>query len=369
MKALFRTSPAALKNLAGTALLLMSLGCATHTQDGKGDVLAIGDISDYSVRFFDAKTGRPLERPLIAPGSGGLAGPMGILHDQRRREWLVANLVLEQPVPGEVLRYDAAGNPLGALVSGNDPNAPFNPRGMVLLGKGRERTLIVADIGDFDLSGKLLAYRVSGTRATFIANLDPNIDRPGTTPPFHARGVVLGPDGYLYVSIRNLPEPCGGSILRFDPRTLRYVDTVLSNPVDCNANVNDLQRPEGLVFSPDGDLYVTSFRRLPELCNCADNNKILIIPKKDLRSGKIRLPLDRIDLHRPDQPIVYAQALLFGPRGDLFVPMSNTGEVRRYDPDTKAYRSFVPVGGGLVEPWFLSFGRTDPATLKYGTWR
>jgi hypothetical protein len=165
-----------------------------------------------------------------------------------------------------------------------------------LLGKGRERVLFIADIGDFDLTGKLLAYRVVGTQATFIANLDPNIKKPGTTPPFHARGVVLGPDGYLYVSIRNLPEPCGGSILRFNPRTLAYVDTVLTNPVDCNANVNDLHRPEGLVFSPGGDLYVTSFRRLPELCNCIDNNRILIIPKKELRSGRIRLPLDRIDL-------------------------------------------------------------------------
>jgi hypothetical protein len=65
---------------------------------------------------------------------------------------------------------------------------------------------------------------------------------------------------------------------------------------------------------------------------------------------------------------VYAQALLFGPRGDLFVPMSNVGEVRRYDVASKTYRTFVPPGRGLVEPWFLSFGKTDPATLAYRYW-
>lgn len=365
MKPLFRTRSASLKNLVGAALLLMGLGCTTHPHDGRNDVLAIGDGSDNSVRFFDAHTGNLLPRPLVEPGSGGLIGPMGILHDRPRREWLVVNQNVGQPFPGVILRYDADGKPLGALVPSSDPNAPWAPRGMVLLGKGRERILIVADLGDIGLTGKLLAYRVVGTRARFIANLDPNIDKPGTTPPFHPRGVVLGPDGYLYVSIRNIPEPCGGSILRFDPKTLRYVDTVLSNPVDCKANVNDLQRPEGLVFSPGGDLYVTSLWRFPELCDCLDNNKILIIPKKELRSGKVRLPIKRIDLHRPDEPVVFAQALLFGPRGKLYVPILNTGEVRRYDVDTKAYTSFVPPGGGVAEPWWLSFGKTNSATLQY----
>ena len=362
----FRAIHASLKLLLRTSLLIIGLGTALHAQAAKGDVLAVGDLSDNSVRFLDARTGELLKRPLVEPGSGGLLGPMGILHDKRRNEWLVVSQNLDEPLPGEILRYDAAGKPLGALVPRTDPNAPLTPRGMVLLGNGAVRILFVADLGDIGVTGKLLAYLVVGTRATFIANLDPNLSKPGTTPPFHPRGVVLGPDGYLYVAIRNLPEPCGGSILRFDPRKLRFVDILISNPVDCNANVNDLQRPEALVFSPAGDLYITSFRQTPELCNCVDNSKILIIPKQDRRSGRIRLPLDRIDLHRTDEPNVYAQAILFGPRGNLFVPISNTGEVRRYDVQTKAYRTFVPLGQGLGEPWYLSFRKTDPATLAYG---
>jgi hypothetical protein len=363
----FRIHPASLKPLVRACLLAIGLGAALHAQAGKNDVLAVGDLSDNSVRFFDAHTGKLLKRPLVEPGSAGLIGPMGVLHDQRRNEWIVANQNLEQPFPGEILRYDAAGKPLGALVPRTDPNAPFAPRGLVLLDKGRERILVVPDMGDIGVPGKLLAYRVVGTRASFIANLDPNIRKPGTTPAFHPRGIVLGPDGYLYVTIRNIPEPCGGSILRFDPKKLKFVDTLITNPVDCNANLNDLHRPEGLAFAPDGDLYVTSFRRIPELCNCVDNSKILVIPKHQRRSGKIRLPLERIDLHRTDEPLVFAQALLFGPRGNLFVPITNTGEVRRYNVQTRAYWSFVPQGRGLGEPWYLSFGKTDTATLEYGS--
>jgi len=60
-------------------------------------------------------------------------------------------------------------------------------------------------------------------------------------------------------------------------------------------------------------------------------------------------------------------ALLFGPGGKLFVPIAETGEVRRYDVSTNqyTYTSFVPAGGPLVNPWYLTFGTTDPATLAY----
>lgn len=38
----------------------------------------------------------------------------------------------------------------------------------------------------------------------------------------------------------------------------------------------------------------------------------------------------------------------------------------RYDVKTKTFRAFVPQGGGVIAPWFLSFMKTDPATLAYG---
>jgi hypothetical protein len=78
----------------------------------------------------------------------------------------------------------------------------------------------------------------------------------------------------------------------------------------------------------------------------------------------------RIDLDLVGQPRAFAQALLFGPEGFLFVPISgngpDTGAVRRYNVDTKIFNLFVPPGGPLKSPQYLTFGNTDPGTLAYG---
>jgi len=53
------------------------------------------------------------------------------------------------------------------------------------------------------------------------------------------------------------------------------------------------------------------------------------------------------------------------------VPISgngpDTGAVRRYDVTTDTYTNFVAPGGPLGSPWYLTFGKTDPATLAYNT--
>jgi hypothetical protein len=72
-----------------------------------------------------------------------------------------------------------------------------------------------------------------------------------------------------------------------------------------------------------------------------------------------------------------AHALLFGPQGRLYVPIfiptvpPAYGEIRRYNVLNKTlpkkFDIFVPSvpGGPLHSPWFMTFGRTDPATLAY----
>jgi glucose/arabinose dehydrogenase len=376
-----RQTKRALLTMALQAVVVLAIAGGSGVNAARAsDVLAIGEESDSSVRFFDAQTGASLQQPMITPDSGKLQGPRGILFDAKRQEWLVVNQNEANNQAsnasggqyGEILRYDSSGSFLGALVRKTDPNAPFVPRGMALVtNKDGSRTLFVADmLGPQNHQtgpGRLLAYRVKGTQATFIANLDPNLTTPNTTEAFHPRGVVLGPDGYLYVSIRNL-TPCGGSILRFDPTALTFTDVVLSNPEDCTQNANDLHRPEGLVFSPNGDLYVTSFRK-----DASDTDKALIIPHAALESGQMSLPLGRINWDQVGGPRRFAQALLFGPDGDLFVPLNSDpnpslsqGEVRRYNTQTKTYSTFVPQGGGLNAPYYLSFWRTNPATLEYG---
>src|SRR5262249_7541878 len=74
------------------------------------------------------------------------------------------------------------------------------------------------------------------------------------------------------------------------------------------------------------------------------------------------------------QPRAFGQALEFGPGGKLFVPITgngpDSGSIRSYDVSTKKPSYTVLVasaaeGGPLGQPWYLTFGQTNPATLAY----
>ena len=60
------------------------------------------------------------------------------------------------------------------------------------------------------------------------------------------------------------------------------------------------------------------------------------------------------------------------PQGYLFVPITgngpDSGSVRRYNVATQTFDVFVPpnaADGSMVQPWYLTFGKTNPATLVY----
>jgi hypothetical protein len=398
-----RTALPARQPRAVLSVLLLGLfasGCAWHGPQHR-DVLAISDegmvadpgdpatFHDDSVKFFDARTGARLANAGVPPDTG-LVGPAAVLFpDGPAGGLLVVNQNQFQPTFGEVRHYDPGGRRLPDYVPATAPNAPWAPRGAVVVGhKDGTRTLFVADEGDPLTRGRLLAYTLRGGQVVdrdHPVNLDPHLrNSDGTAQDYHPRAAVLGPDGHLYVTLlgelRGLPAPgCGGSVLRFDPHRLAFIDVVIENPMRCRDNLYDLHRPEGLAFSPAGDLLVTSYRQrsfLPgDVVNREDNDRLLIIGRQCLRAPHgerekaCRAPLDRIDLWRPDlgQERAYATAMVFGPGGRLYVPISTSGEVRRYDLGTKAYTTFIAPNspGGPVTPQYLSFGRTDPATLLY----
>jgi hypothetical protein len=146
----------------------------------------------------------------------------------------------------------------------------------------------------------------------------------------------------------------------------------------------DFNRPEGLVFGPDGNLYVTSFAPDEFTATGTHTDRIQIFAGPySKRPGTL---IGHIDLDRPSdllQERAAAQALLFGPEGFLYVPIqapypvdgeppvegNSVGEVRRYNVFSKEYTVFYPSsldGGKLQNAWYLTFGKTDPATLAYG---
>jgi len=110
-------------------------------------------------------------------------------------------------------------------------------------------------------------------------------------------------------------------------------------------------------------MYVTSFKNFDD-ANSVD--KILIF------NGKTGQFLYQIALWQPEPGAnrAFAQALLFGPGGDLYVPITGgspetTGELRVYHLTTKMFTLLAKAGGPLQQPFYLTFCGTNPATLAY----
>ena len=310
------------------------------------DFLYIGDEIDNTVKRFTS-TGDFLGN-FVAPGSGGLNGPRGIIFNTVSN-LLVSNQIVNKQKNGNILKYNGiTGTFLGELVPSNGKGAAFAPRGIILY----NNVLFVADfLARNNKPGEVRLYNSSD--GEFLGNLD----HTGFSGQFYPRSLVIGPDGLLYVSVRNIPDPLGGWVLRFNPETMKFLDVFVQGNL-----INNLNRPEGLVFGPDNNLYITSFQR-----NQDDTDKVMIF------NGSTGAFLDKIDLYASGEPRAFAQALLFGPDGKLFVPITGgapsvVGSVRRYNVQNKNFDIIVPPdseNGPLGSPWYLTFGNTNPATLAY----
>lgn len=319
------------------AILAMTAG-----QLARADVLYIGEagLGVDTVKRFDAATG--VLDPTFAPS--GLLGPRGMVIDGDRL--LVANQNVDTHLSGEILAYDAAtGATLNPVVAEADKDAPYVPRGLVL---GFDGDLFV---GNFTTAfgkskGELLRY--DATTGELLSN-DPVTGFKNHD--FHPRGIVFGPDNMLYVaSPASISTGLGGAVLRFNADGT-FADVFVEDA----GGVGQLNRPEGIVFGPDGNLYVTSFRAAP-----GDVDGIRVYDP----DGSF---IKQINYYDPaTEPRVSAQALLFGPDDKLFVPLLNTGEVRAYDTASGDYETFIAAGTDLVNPVYLTFGLTDPRTLAYG---
>jgi DNA-binding beta-propeller fold protein YncE len=359
----------------GIALTMLGM-----TVNARADSLYVGDGSDNTVKRFNASSGT-FQSIFVASGSGKLDGPRGLIftHQKRSRDiLLIANQNVDQTFAGEILAYDGTtGFFVKALVPHSNPQAPVAPRGIVQ----REVLFVASDEGDDALNdGELRAYSKEGE---FITELPaPLAPSPAAKPHFHPRAVVIGPDGLLYVS--NAPKTpmqgnLQGEVLRYDPEKKVFKDVFVSDTqTDIQNRHVSFNRPEGLVFGPDGNLYVTSFRT-----DSADTDKILIFAGPGSTKNRPGAFLDKIDLDQVStDPLAraFAQALLFGPGGFLYVPITGTGlpqgttlgysagEVRRYNVGSKKFNVLVPPalqGGLMQQPWYLTFGHTDPGTLAY----
>jgi hypothetical protein len=365
------------------AALLSPLWCSGSSRaDGATDrdSLYVGDffgvpgpnntfqVISNSVSQFDAETGAFI-RVLINGSTGGIHGANGIVVDHLRPPKLVvANQNAALPVNGDIRVFDETTGALDSiLVPGTSEHAVDAPFGVLLYsGACCSGEVLVADEGDYPVDenppGQVVAY--DATDGTWLANFDTT----GYPNAFHPFGMVIGPDGKLYVSNRITEDPATGDVLRFDPRTRKFLN-VFVDGAKCRCN---LDHPNGLAFGPDGRFYVTSsYHSTPT--SSRDTDKILIF---DGFTGRY---VDKIDLDVPGGQRFAAPGILFGPRGLLYATLlgltssgpaagnaDGVGALRVYEVATKQFRTIVPPGSQLLRgPTLFTFGKTNPATLVY----
>ena len=95
--------------------------------------------------------------------------------------------------------------------------------------------------------GSVLAYNARGA---LVGTLTPDAT---FNHPFHPRGVVIGPDGKLYVSVVGVLDPSSadfdplaGYVLRFNAETGKFIDVFAQYDPTADDCSTHLHRPEGL---------------------------------------------------------------------------------------------------------------------------
>src|SRR5262245_24857900 len=176
------------------------------------DILYVGDAGNNTVQRFDADTGASLGT--FVDNSKSLKGPRGMIFDGDGH-FLLANQNAGRGKTGEIMRYDAGtGVFQGSVVPFQDANAPFAPRGMVL----KDGIIYVANLQDSDTLKSGIApngsiRRYDASTGAYLGNLTPPT---GLTGQFNPRGIVFGPDGKLYVAVFDSSNPAAGYVLRFN---------------------------------------------------------------------------------------------------------------------------------------------------------
>jgi streptogramin lyase len=140
-------------------------------------------------------------------------------------------------------------------------------------------------------------------------------------------GLIFGPDGHLYVSSGSSDQ-----ILKYNGNTGAFIEVFAAG--------GGLDFPVGLDFGPDGNLYVSSFR----------THEVL---RYDGQTG------DFIDVFASGNSLLGPSGLSFGPDGLLYLYVSSatSDRILRFDGITGDFVDIFAIGNGLDGPIGLDFGK------------
>lgn len=163
----------------------------------------------------------------------------------------------------------------------------------------------------------------------FLGDLGPTDELDG------ALGIVVGPDGRIYVASEE-----SNAVLRFDGTTGAFIDRfVADDPATMEDETGGLSGPGAVLFGPDGQLYVSSF----------DSDAILRYDGSTGAFIDVFVPGGAGGLDGPDAGMV------FGPDGHLYVPGFYSNSIPRYDAATGMPLGDFVMGGELDNPRTLVF--------------
>lgn len=238
------------------------------------------------------------------------------------------------------------------------------------------------------------AVYYTGQAKGYLGRLDPTTGKDenfsigsGSAP----HGVVVGPDGAAWITDGGL-----NAIARFDPRTKKFNYYMLP-PQLPSANLNTG------VFDNDGVYWFTGQRgvhgkvdpRTGKLESWRSPHGgsygITVTPSNDVwyvalsgdHLGKIDKATGTVEIVEPHKKGAGPRRIWSDSKGVLWVSFWNSGEVGRYDPASKTWKSWLLPGNSgsgcyavYVDPrdkvWLTDFQtnsivRFDPATEKFET--
>jgi streptogramin lyase len=312
-----------------TGLALVA-GLMVPTAGWANIILAVDDLSNSTVNFFDGTTGALIHQTAVPLVSGNPSGPNGLTFGPDGLLYLAdfTNSVIDRFNP-------STGNFAGTFVTtGSGLSALNGPSGLVF---GPNGNLYV---GNFGTGGNSYINEYggpgSGTPGAFVTQFVV----PGFGPP----GGLFDPGGMRFHG-GNLfvADSSNAEIAKFDGTTGAYTQFVPpGNPP------SPISNPQDVVFDALGNLYVTD-ENTSEVYKYGPTGTYL---------GAFVTSAEGLA-----QPV----GETIGPDGNLYV-VDGRGRVAVFDGMTgAAMTDFVPIGGDLTNPQSLAFGSIGSSTPEPST--